>query len=935
MCSQMTTGSPLSIRRPRAVTAVLWAGLAGCVAIAVHATTGLGGDGMRDAFSRWTYCAVMNAALVCVLWRAAAVSRHRAAWLAIAAGVALRNAGDLYWFFAFADMANPPSPSLCDAAWLAALLPTVIGVGLLLRSRMNGMPAAMWLDGLIASLALAAAASVFAFEQVLPGALDGGLDSLITYLYPVRDVALMGLLGAAAALAGVRPGRAWLLLWSGVTLALLADLAFVVRLRDGLYSEGELLDACWPLSSVLIATAAWLRPPDQRAATLRGAGLTGVFSLIPLSVLVYDTVNEVNLVSHVFVTLSVGAIMLRLWLAAHERRRLERSADAAFTDDLTGLGNRRAFHRDADAALESARSAARPVAVLLLDLDRFKELNDTLGHHAGDAMLRAVARRLSATLPHASLARLGGDEFVTILPGGEAEARAAAEAMRAALRPGVALDGLTAYAEASIGIALSPEDGVTRSDLLRHADIAMYRAKQRGTGVELHGGSGDGSALGRDRLALAAELRAALDTGEQLELHYQPKVELATGRVIGVEALARWRHPARGLLFPDVFIPLVERHGLMPRFTAAVLDEALSQQRTWRRAGLDLPVAANISAANLLDGGFPDAVRGLLERHRTPPGALELELTEHTIMLDPERALEVLHRLHGLGLSLALDDFGTGYSSLAHLKRLPVATLKIDKSFVLDMLSDRDDAIIVRSIIELGRNLRLHVVAEGVETAQHEAHLAAFGCHTAQGYHLTRPLPPEALEEWVQARSSDQAPAADDDAAAVALEAMVQAAADVCGASASASPGDSLECVAERLRDLVDYDDIAIYSLDAGAGMLRPVYADGKWAAETMAGPFPAEDGITGSAIRERRTRYVPRTDLDPTSEQVEGTEKEPESLVSVPLVRHDRPVGALNVYRVGESAAFSPAEVSTIERFAGFAVMALGPAGVESAATV
>ncbi|HEX8102222.1 MAG TPA: hypothetical protein VF533_06410 [Solirubrobacteraceae bacterium] len=257
--------------RARPITWVLGAAFAGCAAIALHALTGVGGEGSRELFSRWTYCAVMNVTAAAVLWRAIAVPRHRAAWLAIGGGLALRNAGDLYWFVTMADLAAPPSPSICDAAWLASLLPTSLGVWLLLRSRMHGMPAAMWLDGLIASLAVAGAASVFAFEQLMPGSLAGGPGSLLTYVYPVRDIVLIGLLGAAAALAGARPGRAWFLLCGGVALALVADLVFVVRLRESLYSEGELLDVCWPLSATLIAAAAWQpsvrsRPRASRAA---------------------------------------------------------------------------------------------------------------------------------------------------------------------------------------------------------------------------------------------------------------------------------------------------------------------------------------------------------------------------------------------------------------------------------------------------------------------------------------------------------------------------------------------------------------------------------------------------------------------------------------------------------------------------------------------
>jgi diguanylate cyclase len=305
-------------------------------------------------------------------------------------------------------------------------------------------------------------------------------------------------------------------------------------------------------------------------------------------------------------------------------------------------------------------------------------------------------------------------------------------------------------------VALAPQHGRARAELLRHADVAMYRAKQRGTGVELYTPEGDVHT--RDRLQLANDLRRALDVDE-LVLHFQPKCDLATGQVSGVEALARWQHPERGLLYPDAFIELAEQHGLMRPLTLNVLAMAARQRRAWSRAGFELSVAVNVSAANLLDARFPTDVAELLERHEVPAGGLQLEITENTIMVDPGRALDVLARLGELGISFALDDFGTGYSSLAYLKRLPVDELKIDKSFVMDMTTDADDATIVRSTVELARNLGLRVVAEGVETAEHWRELSRFGCHTAQGYYLSRPLPAGQLTHWLTRRLDLGSPA--------------------------------------------------------------------------------------------------------------------------------------------------------------------------------
>ncbi len=304
--------------------------------------------------------------------------------------------------------------------------------------------------------------------------------------------------------------------------------------------------------------------------------------------------------------------------------------------------------------------------------------------------------------------------------------------------------------QASIGLAVAPDHGHDRETLLRHADVAMYRAKAAGTGQESYEPHGDDP--DPDRFRLGNELRVALDQGE-LVLHYQPKSDIATGAVTGAEALVRWQHPTRGLLYPDAFLPLAERGGLMRQLTLHVLDLALGQSLAWKLEGLRLVVAVNLSVVNLLDVRFPDDVAALLDRWKTGPGELQLEITENTIMVNPERAMDVLARLGEMGIGLSLDDYGTGYSSLAYLKRMPVQELKIDRSFVMEMLTASDDAVIVRSTINLARNLGLRVVAEGVENAEIWDELAGYGCHIAQGYYLSRPVPADELARWGERRS--------------------------------------------------------------------------------------------------------------------------------------------------------------------------------------
>jgi diguanylate cyclase (GGDEF)-like protein len=437
------------------------------------------------------------------------------------------------------------------------------------------------------------------------------------------------------------------------------------------------------------------------------------------------------------------AALFRIVAGASRRLRAqaEQNRHQALTDELTGLPNRTQFHhRVADAVAANERSG-RSCAVMLADLDRFKEINDTLGHHIGDQLLAEVGSRLEGVLRGTDLvARLGGDEFAVLLPEvADAEAATAvADKLLAVLDEPVTVGQITLVVRASLGIALGVSDAIDAETLLQQADVAMYVAKERHQGAVVYRAELDHYSA--ERLSLVAELRQAIDTG-QLIVYYQPKARLRDGRVTGVEALVRWQHPQRGLLAPDEFIPLAEQTGLIGGLTEVVLADALATVADWRSTGLDVSVAVNLSVRSLYDPALPERVAAQLASHHLPASALELEITESTMMDRPAAAAEMLRRLADLGVHVAVDDYGTGHSSLAYLHRLPVSTLKIDKSFVLAMEGSVEASAIVRSTIELAHSLGLSVVAEGVETDAVWSKLNDLGCDAAQGFLLSRPVP--------------------------------------------------------------------------------------------------------------------------------------------------------------------------------------------------
>ncbi|MFJ5307902.1 putative bifunctional diguanylate cyclase/phosphodiesterase [Streptomyces sp. NPDC088350] len=435
-----------------------------------------------------------------------------------------------------------------------------------------------------------------------------------------------------------------------------------------------------------------------------------------------------------------------LWMA---RAR----AEEQLRDPLTGLPNRQWLLERIWTALDDAERIGAKAALMLIDLDRFRSVNDTLGHLAGDRLLLQIADRLRVALPRgAEAARLGGDEFAVLLPVADSTTSATrvARNLVVALSSPLDLDGLTLVLEASAGVAVFPDHALDAEGLLRRADVAMYQAKRDRTGVEVYESKRDSNTP--DRLGLLGDLRRALDAHE-VQLHYQPKVRF-DGQVAGLEALVRWVHPERGKVPPDEFIAIAESSGLMPHLTEYVLDTALAQVARWRAQGLFVPVAVNVSPRDVHTPGFAGSVAARLARHGVPAGSLQLEITEHVLLEDPQRAADTLNGLTGHGVKMSLDDFGTGYSSLVHLRRLPVSELKIDRSFVARLAVDNEDAEIVRCTVDLAHSLGLLVVAEGVEDDETWERLRDLGCDAVQGWLVAAAMPPEDMTAWLLARGS-------------------------------------------------------------------------------------------------------------------------------------------------------------------------------------
>ncbi len=587
--------------------------------------------------------------------------------------------------------------------------------------------------------------SLYAFTRALHGSVSSG-DTIRTLLDQVRDQMRAE---TAAILIADATGETW-------TRVRMAK-------SDGIETDSlpSVVESAWWMPAAR-GKPVLVRAGDGRAPQTPDTPADGIAVPVAMGdaetavLLVVDSLPDIPtfgeehvrlfqaLANHAGVSLANAGLLDRLRSEVRDKEYL------AMHDPLTDLPNRRHFQQLLETSLAVPGNGV--TAVMLMDLDRFKEVNDALGHETGDALLRHVAERLRSHLgDRGVIARLGGDEFAVLLPGiaSTEEAVAVGKDLARVLGAPVSIDQLSLTARASIGIACGPEHGSTAPTLLQRADVAMYAAKETGTGVRVYQPRDDKNTA--ERLALIGDLTRAVERRELL-VYFQPKLDPASGTVTGAEALARWHHGEHGFVPPDVFIPLAEHSGLIRPLTMHILEVALRRCAAWRRAGHDLQVAVNLSPNGLLDTTLPEAVTGLLVECGVPTNALTLEITESTIMADPTGSMATLQSLHAIGVKLSIDDFGTGHSSLSRLRDLPIDEVKIDKSFVQRLAIDHRDRAVVRSAVQLGHALGLQVVAEGVEDAATIDHLASEKCDLVQGYFVSRPLPANQFETWLADR---------------------------------------------------------------------------------------------------------------------------------------------------------------------------------------
>jgi diguanylate cyclase len=752
----MTLAGPLT-RRERCALRLLIAVAAGIVAATgVHAVFGLGGKAAEALVRDWASSALYVVVTATVWLRALRTPSKRTPWVVFAIGLSLYAMGNVLWTMWLEHVPRPPIPSVCDALWLSLYPLSYIGIAGLAGVRRRALPAGVWLDGIVAGLGIAALGAAAVFPAVLASAKGRPIAVATELAYPVGDLLLAALVVGVLALRDWRVDRMWALLGGGFIVLAVADCMYALQVAGGTDSTNSSTNFFYMTGVLLLALAAWQRETETGSPAVHRWSvllMPAAFTLGALGLLAYGQVDHLHPLAYTLALLTLLAAVVRTGLTFRDVRALAETRRQARIDELTSLANRRQLLHSVEQAITASRQTGDGVALLMIDLDHFKEINDTLGHPAGDRLLSQIGPRLRTALRRGdTVGRLGGDEFCVVLtPGDDVAALVIAEKIRAAIEEPFPVEGLDLRVSASIGIAHFPANAANANELLKRADVAMYQAKTSRTGRQVY--ARDRAIDPGERLELAGELARGIDNGE-LEVHYQPQADARSRRIVGVEALVRWRHPDRGLLGPFEFIGVAEQAGVVRELTRTVLNASLDQLHAWRTDGHDLRLAVNVTAADLLDAKFPAEVETALVRRGLPLAALVLELAESSIAADPVRIGHALAQLGERGIGLSLNGFGSGRSSLVALRAIPVGEVKVDRTVVARMTSDPIDAAIVCSTVTLAHRLGMRVTAEGVEDEATAAAVLEAGCQVLQGYLLAEPLPAKELERQLNTTST-------------------------------------------------------------------------------------------------------------------------------------------------------------------------------------
>jgi diguanylate cyclase (GGDEF)-like protein len=722
---------------------------------------------------------VYVAAAVAVLTRAPHSRREARGWQALGVALLTCVAGNVWYSLVLERLPEVPYPSVADGLWLLWYPTCYVAIVATLTAHVGRFPLSVWLDGLVAGSGVAAVAAALWFRPLTAIEPATPLTTVVTSMaYPVFDLLLLVLLVGVLVILRTA-ARGWVLLLAGGLAATgVADVVSAVQTLDGTYVDGRWIDTVWLVGVILLTAAAWRSRRAEavdaihvvarrRGGSLRVLLLPLLSAAASLALLTAGQGDRFPPVAGVFACACIAGAGIRAAMTFRELGRLADVHREARTDDLTRLPNRRALYEECELVLADGAQRGRPTAMLLIDLDGFKDVNDSLGHAFGDQLLVAFARRVELLLrPGRYLARLGGDEFAVLLTDADEAAgiAVAGDIVRAVQEP-FQLGPTRLTVAASIGVAATTAGPDGRGDLLRMADIAMYAAKGSIQRVCTPDDVADGGGqLGEARLALLSRLRDGLhgtgsrrSTAGQVEVLLQPKIDLASGALSGVEALARWRDPGGGLLLPGEFLPLMGRAGLLPSLATEVLRASLAAARRLAQVGAAVPVAVNLAAVDVQDLGLAARLTELLADAGLPPSALTVELTEDSLVTDPDRVAGVLAAVRDAGVQVSLDDFGTGYSSLSYLRRLPVDEVKLDRSFTAAAGADAAAAAVVQHTVALVHALGLRLVAEGVEDAATADLMRRLGCDQGQGFYWAKPL---SIDDLLQSPWLGRAPTA-------------------------------------------------------------------------------------------------------------------------------------------------------------------------------